>query len=99
MREIGLNSISQAAHGQTIRSCFLTCEARGVRFVENDRLSTAADYHGIDLALRVVERYFGRPIAQIGVWDEDRHTSWEPWRWEVALLSVGPEQATQTSPC
>jgi transcriptional regulator GlxA family with amidase domain len=37
----------------------------GVRFVEHDRVATAAGLtSGIDLALRVVERYFGRPVAQ-----------------------------------
>ena len=39
---------------------------RGVRFVENKRISTAGGLtSGIDLALRVVERYFGRDIAQM----------------------------------
>jgi len=38
---------------------------RDVRFVENEKISTAAGLSaGIDLALRVVERYFGRDIAQ-----------------------------------
>jgi transcriptional regulator GlxA family with amidase domain len=38
---------------------------RGVRFVEGDRISTAAGLtSGTDLALRVVERYFGRAVAQ-----------------------------------
>ena len=38
---------------------------RGVRFVEHPRVATAAGLSaGIDLALRVVERYFGRPAAQ-----------------------------------
>ncbi|HEY6066076.1 MAG TPA: DJ-1/PfpI family protein [Thermoanaerobaculia bacterium] len=38
---------------------------RGVRFVENARISTAGGLSsGIDLALRVVERYFGRPAAE-----------------------------------
>ncbi len=38
---------------------------RGVRFVEGDRISTAGGLSsGIDLALRVVERYFGRKVAQ-----------------------------------
>lgn len=37
---------------------------RGRRFVENDRIVTAGGLtSGIDLALRVVERYFGRPAA------------------------------------
>lgn len=39
--------------------------ARGVRFVEGERISTAGGLSsGIDLALRVVERYFGRKIAE-----------------------------------
>jgi len=37
---------------------------RGRRFVERDRLATAGGLtSGIDLALRVVERYFGRAVA------------------------------------
>ena len=37
----------------------------GLRFVENDKVSTAAGLtSGIDLALHVVERYYGRPVAQ-----------------------------------
>ena len=37
---------------------------RGRRFVERERLATAGGLtSGIDLALRVVERYFGRPVA------------------------------------
>ena len=38
---------------------------RGVRFVESGRIATAGGLtSGIDLALHVVERYFGRGIAQ-----------------------------------
>lgn len=38
---------------------------RGLRFVENDKISTAGGLSsGIDMALRVVERYFGREVAQ-----------------------------------
>ena len=38
---------------------------RGLRFVEEEQLSTAGGLSsGIDLALRVVERYFGREVAQ-----------------------------------
>lgn len=38
---------------------------RGLRFVEGERISTAGGLSsGIDLALRVVERYFGRKVAQ-----------------------------------
>ena len=37
---------------------------RGVRFVENDKISTAGGLtSGIDLALHVVERYFGADVA------------------------------------
>jgi transcriptional regulator GlxA family with amidase domain len=37
---------------------------RGVRFVENEKISTSAGLSaGIDLAIRVVERYFGRDVA------------------------------------
>ncbi|HEX6648719.1 MAG TPA: DJ-1/PfpI family protein [Pyrinomonadaceae bacterium] len=38
---------------------------RGLRFVEEERISTAGGLSsGIDLALRVVDRYFGREVAQ-----------------------------------
>ena len=38
---------------------------RGVRFVEGEKISTAGGLSsGIDLALRVVERYFGRAAAE-----------------------------------
>jgi transcriptional regulator GlxA family with amidase domain len=38
---------------------------RGLRFVEGEKISTAGGLtSGIDLALRVVERYFGREVAQ-----------------------------------
>jgi transcriptional regulator GlxA family with amidase domain len=38
---------------------------RGVRFVENERISASGgESCGIDLALRVVERYFGRSVAE-----------------------------------
>jgi len=38
---------------------------RGLRFVEGEKISTAGGLtSGIDLALRVVERYFGRETAQ-----------------------------------
>lgn len=38
---------------------------RGMRFVENPRIATAGGLTaGIDLALRVVERYFSRDVAQ-----------------------------------
>ena len=38
---------------------------RGLRFVEGPKISTAGGLtSGIDLALRVVERYFGRPTAE-----------------------------------
>jgi YHS domain-containing protein len=38
---------------------------RGARFVENGNLATAGGLSsGIDLALRVIERYYGRQVAQ-----------------------------------
>ena len=38
---------------------------RGIRFVENEKISTAGGLtSGTDLALRVVERYFGRSVAE-----------------------------------
>lgn len=38
---------------------------RGVRFVEGEKISSAGGLtSGIDLALRVVERYFGREVAE-----------------------------------
>ena len=38
---------------------------RGVRFVENEKISTSGgETCGTDLALRVVDRYFGRKVAE-----------------------------------
>ena len=43
---------------------------RGARFVEDGNFATAGGLSsGIDLALRVVERYFGREIAQQTAYD------------------------------
>jgi putative intracellular protease/amidase/YHS domain-containing protein len=43
---------------------------RGARFVEDGNLATAGGLSsGIDLALRVVERYFGREVAQRTAYD------------------------------
>jgi len=43
---------------------------RGARFVENENLATAGGLSsGIDLALRVVERYFGREVARNTAYD------------------------------
>ena len=43
---------------------------RGARFVENGNLATAGGLSsGIDLALRVVERYYGREVAQSTAYD------------------------------
>jgi YHS domain-containing protein len=43
---------------------------RGARFVEDGNLATAGGLSsGIDLALRVVERYFGRDVAQNTAYD------------------------------
>src|SRR5882762_10092405 len=43
---------------------------RGARFVENGNLATAGGLSsGIDLALRVVERYYGREVAQGTAYD------------------------------
>jgi transcriptional regulator GlxA family with amidase domain len=43
---------------------------RGARFVENGNLATAGGLSsGIDLALRVVERYYGREVAQRTAFD------------------------------
>lgn len=43
---------------------------RGARFVENGNLATAGGLSsGIDLALRVVERYFGREVAEGTAYD------------------------------
>jgi transcriptional regulator GlxA family with amidase domain len=53
---------------------------RGQRFVESGRLATAGGLTaGIDLALRVVERYFGRAAAQ-GVAE---HLEYDGRRWMV----------------
>ena len=51
---------------------------RGLRFVEGQKISTAGGLtSGIDLALRVVERYFGRKIAeQTAVYMEYQGKGW-----------------------
>lgn len=51
---------------------------RGMRFVENSKISTAGGLtSGIDLALRVVERYFGRETAeQTAVYMEYQSKGW-----------------------
>jgi transcriptional regulator GlxA family with amidase domain len=51
---------------------------RGLRFVEGQKISTAGGLtSGIDLALRVVERYFGRKIAeQTAVYMEYQSKGW-----------------------
>ena len=51
---------------------------RGLRFVESGRIATAGGLtSGIDLALRVVERYFGREVAQTtATYMEYQSTGW-----------------------
>lgn len=51
---------------------------RGLRFVESGRTATAGGLtSGIDLALRVVERYFGRDVAQTtATYMEYQSTGW-----------------------
>jgi len=51
---------------------------RGVRFVEGEKISTAGGLSsGIDLALRVVERYFGRSAAEkTATYMEYQGTGW-----------------------
>lgn len=51
---------------------------RGLRFVEGPKISTAGGLtSGIDLALRVVERYYGREVAQqTAFYMEYQSTSW-----------------------
>lgn len=54
---------------------------RNVRFVEHERVATAAGLtSGIDLALRVVERYFDRDVAQATA----NYLEHESTRWKVA---------------
>jgi transcriptional regulator GlxA family with amidase domain len=52
---------------------------RGLRFVESGRVATAGGLtSGIDLALRVVERYFGREVAQAtATYMEYQSTGWQ----------------------
>jgi transcriptional regulator GlxA family with amidase domain len=51
---------------------------RGLRFVESGRIATAGGLtSGIDLALHVVERYFGRDVAQAtATYMEYQSTGW-----------------------
>ena len=49
---------------------------RGVRFVDDGKISTAAGLmSGIDLALHVVDRYFGRAVAERTAWDMEHLSS------------------------
>lgn len=52
--------------------------ARGVRFVDNGRIATSAGLSaGIDLALHVVARYYGKPAARLTAYDmEYQSASW-----------------------
>jgi transcriptional regulator GlxA family with amidase domain len=62
----------------------------GMRFVENDRVSTAAGLtSGIDLALHVVERYYGRSVAQATADYLEYHS--DLWKSpEMASVVTGP---------
>ena len=52
---------------------------RGVRFVDDGNISTAAGLmSGVDLALHVVDRYFGRAVAERTAWDlEHLSSAWK----------------------
>jgi transcriptional regulator GlxA family with amidase domain len=52
---------------------------RGVRFVDNDKIATAGGLtSGIDLALHIVERYFGAQVAQqTAVFMEHESSRWK----------------------
>lgn len=55
---------------------------KNVRFVEHERIATAAGLtSGIDLALRVVERYHGREVAQATA----EYMEHESEAWKVAM--------------
>lgn len=63
----------------------------GVRFVENNKISTAAGLtSGIDLALHVVERYYGRTVAETTADFMEYHS--ELWK-NPELATVGAEVA------
>ena len=53
--------------------------ARGLRYVEHEKIATAGGLtSGIDLALRTVERYFGRDVAQATAdYMEYQSTRWQ----------------------
>lgn len=66
------------AYNNFERSFPKVTEKRGARFVEGAKLATAGGLtSGIDLALRVVERYFGRVVAERTAYDmEYQSTGW-----------------------
>jgi putative intracellular protease/amidase/YHS domain-containing protein len=66
---------------------------RGVRFVEQGNLATAGGLtSGIDLALRVVERYFGREIAkQTAYYMEYQGQGWMSENSNSIYAKVGTE--------
>ena len=60
---------------------------RGLRFVEEERISTAGGLSsGIDLALRVVDRYFGRMVSGEAEWDP-------PGRWKPFQVNLETSEA------
>jgi putative intracellular protease/amidase/YHS domain-containing protein len=68
---------------------------RGRRFVEHERIATAGGLtSGIDLALRVVERYFDRPTAERTVW----YMEYQSDGWRDATGKANAVYATGTPP-
>lgn len=67
---------------------------RGVRFIDDGNVSTAAGLtSGIDLALHVVDRYFGRAVAERTAWDLEHLSS--AWK-DPGLNSVYAERPKLT---
>jgi putative intracellular protease/amidase/YHS domain-containing protein len=68
---------------------------RGRRFVEHARIATAGGLtSGIDLALRVVERYFGRPTVERTVY----YMEYQSEGWRDATGGANARYATGTPP-
>jgi transcriptional regulator GlxA family with amidase domain len=75
----GLEATTHHEFLDTFSSRFSNVKVRrGLRFVENDRVSTSGGLSsGIDLALRIVERYFGREVAtRTADWMEYQGKDW-----------------------
>ena len=74
---------------------------RGARFVDNDQLATAGGLSsGIDLALHVVERYYGREVASnTAVYMEYQGAGWKDGNAVANAAYVAPKSDSECMVC